>query len=251
MTTRPWFPFYPGDYDRDTRDLDHEQHGVYFLLLMRTWDRETCSLPNDMDFIRRCLPKIHGLTFNRLVPPILERFFHLNEAGQWENKRMKKERRKTEELTKKQRRIAEKRWKNNSGDHATAMPSQSQSHSVAKATGARAPGDPLKAELYARGKQLLGPSAGGQVTRLLHLKGSVPGARAILEMAACAGSPAEYVGAVLRGRLPSAEQDQDVLLLAWCRKNGVSGCDALEIPAILEDMNGGQPYRRKANGNHT
>jgi Protein of unknown function (DUF1376) len=118
-----------------------------------------------------------------------------------------------------------------------------------KEHGANAPRDPEKAALYDRGKQILGPSAGGQVTRLLNLKGSVPGARAILEMAATAGNPAEYVGAVLRGRLPSVEQDQDVLLLAWCKKNGVSGCNAQEIPAILEDMNGGKPYRpAQANG---
>jgi uncharacterized protein YdaU (DUF1376 family) len=128
MTTRPWFPFYTADYDRDTKDLTIEQHGVYMLLLKSMWDRPDCSFPNDMAFIRRVLPQMHGHTFNRLVPPILERFFYLNEEGHFVNKRLTKERQTSDKLSVKQSQNAKKRWKNNDPPMPSHMPSQSHSH---------------------------------------------------------------------------------------------------------------------------
>jgi hypothetical protein len=124
---------------------------------------------------------------------------------------------------------------------------------LAKAKGRQAPpGDQERADLYHRAKQLCGPSFGGQVTKLLdRMQGSVPRARAIVENAAAAGNPAEYIGAVIRGRTPTVEQDTDHLILAWCKKNGLPGhCEAREIPLILEDMNGGRPYVRTQRNGH-
>lgn len=62
-----------------------------------------------------------------------------------------------------------------------------------------APPDPEK-ELFDRGKQVLGKSAGGQITKLLRAKGNnVALARAAIEQASTKQNPAEYIGAVVRG----------------------------------------------------
>jgi hypothetical protein len=55
-------------------------------------------------------------------------------------------------------------------------------------------------ELYRRGKQVLGASSGGLITRLLKAKdGKINLARAAIETAAGKESPREYIGAVIRG----------------------------------------------------
>lgn len=56
------------------------------------------------------------------------------------------------------------------------------------------------AELYRRGKQVLGPKAGGQISKLKAAKGgSISLARAAIEMASTKENAAEYIGAVIRG----------------------------------------------------
>jgi uncharacterized protein YdaU (DUF1376 family) len=133
MTTRPWMPLYVADYQLDTRDLSAEEHGVYLLLLMCAWRRPGGTLPNDKKWLRANLPPMHGLTYNRIVPPILERFFALDENGCWCNERLEKEKRNSEEISENAKRNAEERWakerKNKHLADAEAMLSQSQSQS--------------------------------------------------------------------------------------------------------------------------
>ncbi len=58
-----------------------------------------------------------------------------------------------------------------------------------------------QAELYRRGKEVLGKTAGGFVRKVLTAKGeNVALARAAIEMASQAGDPREYLGAVIAGR---------------------------------------------------
>ncbi|MDP2618601.1 MAG: hypothetical protein Q8P46_00250 [Hyphomicrobiales bacterium] len=65
-----------------------------------------------------------------------------------------------------------------------------------------APLDPEK-DLFDRGKAVLGKSAGGQIVKLLKAKGgSIPLARAAIEMAATKQNAGEYIGAIIRGALP-------------------------------------------------
>lgn len=76
-----------------------------------------------------------------------------------------------------------------------------EQNTVAKATGAEAPPDPSIAEreFFARGKQVLGKSAGGQLAKLKAAKGgNVALARAALEAASQAQNPAEYIAGVIR-----------------------------------------------------
>ncbi len=65
-------------------------------------------------------------------------------------------------------------------------------------------------ELFAKGKQVLGPSAGGLIVSLLKSKkGSVPQARAAIEIASTKQNPREYVGAIVRGAAEPANDFYD------------------------------------------
>ncbi len=103
-------PLYVADYLLDTRDLTAEQHGIYLLLLITAWCRPDCRLPNDPKWIRANLPAMHGHAYNRLVQPLLDRFFKADEDGFLINKRLTKERQKVEEFSAKQKQNADKRW---------------------------------------------------------------------------------------------------------------------------------------------
>jgi hypothetical protein len=57
------------------------------------------------------------------------------------------------------------------------------------------------AELFRRGKQVLGKNAGGLIAELLRAKaGSIPLARSAIEMASTKHDPREYIGAIIRGK---------------------------------------------------
>ena len=132
MGSRPWMPLYVADYLTATPDLNMEQHGCYLLLLVRAWQRPDNALPNDMNWMRAALPHMHGHSFNRLVPPILNRFFELGADNKWRNKRLDDERQKADKLSAKQAQNVGKRWaktKENKGLADTnVIPSQLQSH---------------------------------------------------------------------------------------------------------------------------
>ncbi len=58
-----------------------------------------------------------------------------------------------------------------------------------------------QAELFRRGKEVLGKTSGGLIRKVLMAKGeNVALARAALEMASQAGDPREYLGAIIAGR---------------------------------------------------
>jgi hypothetical protein len=58
-------------------------------------------------------------------------------------------------------------------------------------------------EVFRRGKQVLGPSAGGLIKNLVKAKqGSIPHARAAIEIASTKENPREYIGAIISGTGP-------------------------------------------------
>lgn len=70
-----------------------------------------------------------------------------------------------------------------------------------------APAADAETDYFRRGKAVLGPSAGGVLTKLVKARGgSYQLARAVLETASTKARPAEYIGALLRG-VASAERN--------------------------------------------
>jgi uncharacterized protein YdaU (DUF1376 family) len=129
MSNRPWMPMYWEDYLADTLDLGPDQHGVYLLMLGLAWRRPDGALPSDMALLKRmlagCCADMHGNRFNRLVPPVLERFWTLSADGKWRQNRLEKERETAEKRSGNARESAKKRWSQSSGTKdladATAM----------------------------------------------------------------------------------------------------------------------------------
>lgn len=69
-------------------------------------------------------------------------------------------------------------------------------------------------ELFQRGREILGKSAGGLISQLLKAKGKPELARAALEVAATKENAREYIGAVLRG--PKEAEDDGI----WRKAHG-------------------------------
>jgi hypothetical protein len=69
-------------------------------------------------------------------------------------------------------------------------------------------------ELFQRGREILGKSAGGLINQLLKAKGKPELARAAMEVAATKENPREYIGAILRG---SKETEDDGI---WRKAHG-------------------------------
>lgn len=86
-------------------------------------------------------------------------------------------------------------------DTDTETDTETDKSSEAIASGAEAPPDPSVAEreFFARGREILGKNAGGQLAKLKTAKGgNVALARAALETASTRDKPAEYVAGVIR-----------------------------------------------------
>lgn len=80
----------------------------------------------------------------------------------------------------------------------TVTPTREQSTETEKKDAASAAPE---VDFYRRGKEVLGQNSGGLLRQLLSAKkGSVPEARAVVEMASTKQDPREYVGAIVRGK---------------------------------------------------
>ena len=74
---------------------------------------------------------------------------------------------------------------------------EKEKNAVANAT----PKKSSDAELYDRGKEILGPNSGGLIKRLLAAKdNNIALARAAIEQASTKSNPREYLGAIIRSR---------------------------------------------------
>ena len=134
LMKRPWMPVYVDDFRMDTLSLAADEIGVYFTLLCLAWRNGDGSVTGDMRELKIVLQRLfrdfHGLSFNRIVPKLLDRYFERREDGRFYQERVENELRKAEEISEKQSRNAKERWaqnnKNKNLADATAMPPQSQ-----------------------------------------------------------------------------------------------------------------------------
>jgi len=110
----PYYPFYPGDYLRDTRGLTHGEHGAYILLLCEYYT--TGPLPKDRDRIYRTVSAMTDMERGS-VDNVLDKFFKENNDGKLHNKRADKEIEKRnafiEDQTRKSKLGNKARWGNN------------------------------------------------------------------------------------------------------------------------------------------
>jgi uncharacterized protein YdaU (DUF1376 family) len=127
MSEFPFMPLWTDAYLADTMDLTDSEHGLYLIMLMLSWRRSDCALPDDMKWLKRALQaqcaNLHGHTFNAIVPRLLARFFVRQEGPQnefkWVSNRLQKERKYLQNRSETQRKRAQLRWQNN--DLADAM----------------------------------------------------------------------------------------------------------------------------------
>lgn len=145
-----WFPFYVGDYLRDTPHLTAEQHGAYLLLILAYWPKG--PLPDD-DGMLSSIAKVSLAVWKRMRP-IIAAFFQVHD-GQWHHKRIDKERGRAFGITELRsiagREGAERRWQRDSKPIANAIaepmanakqsdaPSQSQRITSTESGSAREP----------------------------------------------------------------------------------------------------------------
>ena len=115
MSRFPYMSFAVDSYFEETGDLTLEEHGVLMLLVGIAWQRAG-ELPGDLSAIRRLLEtkaaRVHGHTFNRLVPSILERFFQKGNDGIYRNQSITDAIRRASTVSAKQAQNVGKRWAN-------------------------------------------------------------------------------------------------------------------------------------------
>src|SRR5215469_4304133 len=114
MSERPWMPFYVNDFQIDTTGLTADERGVYITMVCLAWRSGDGSVSGDMEELKTVLQNIiadfHGLTFNRVVPKLLDRYFEKRAGGRFYQPGVEKQLRIARELSEKQSRNAKERW---------------------------------------------------------------------------------------------------------------------------------------------
>lgn len=117
----PYIPLYVDDYQRDTRHLSAEEHGVYLLLLMAAWASPSASLPDD-DHMLAGLAKLSAAKWKKIKPVVMAFWDFDGRSKKWAQKRLKKERRLAVDRKQKSADAAATRWKDNKKGDAKTMP---------------------------------------------------------------------------------------------------------------------------------
>lgn len=109
MAEFPYMPLWTDAYLADTRHLETEEHGAYFLLLLEAWRRPDCNLPDDDAVLARLV----GLNRDRWdeIKPVVMAFWTLNKRSKtWSQKRQTRERTIAKVKSEKARNAAVTRW---------------------------------------------------------------------------------------------------------------------------------------------
>lgn len=206
----PKMPIHIGDFLRDTGHLRAAGSGAYLLLLFHHWS--TGSLPDDDEQLSAIARMTRG-EWNK-ARPIIEKFFQpgwvhgrvvedladakdsydkLAAAGSKGGKARAENKRRLSEAT------------SEASSDATSSLNLPLTFNQSKKDAADAAPDP-EVELFRRGKEVLGKTAGGLIKQLLTAKdGKVNMARAAIETAAGKENPREYIGRIISGPQKSNE----------------------------------------------
>lgn len=206
---RPWMPLYIADYLRKTTHLGALESGAYLHLIMDYWQND--GLPDE----DKKLARIAKMTDRewRAAKATLQEFFH----DGWQHEKIDQEISEAIRITGsnagKARDAANARWSKNKSsineavpeaipEHASSIAPQCTLHTSQEERKEDAAGAALpEAELFKRGKEILGKTSGGVIKNLLKAKqNSIPLARAAIEQASTKSDPREYIGAIIRGR---------------------------------------------------
>jgi uncharacterized protein YdaU (DUF1376 family) len=91
-----FMPFYGADFYRDCSTLTFEEQGIYTAILWACWEHPEGGIPVDLKWLKTrlsgCSSDMNTRAFNRIVPPIIERFFTDGGDGFFRQKRLEKER---------------------------------------------------------------------------------------------------------------------------------------------------------------
>lgn len=121
MAEFPAMPLWTDAYLADTRHLNTLEHGAYLLLLMESWRRSRCSLPDDDDMLAR----LAGLQLDEWaeIRPVVMGFWTLDRRSkEWTQTRQKKERCFVEVRSRLQSDRAKSGWNKRKNFDAAAMP---------------------------------------------------------------------------------------------------------------------------------
>lgn len=226
MTALPYMRMFWADYLADTMNLTTEEHGAYLLLIGTYWRRGK-ALPDDDKFLAtatKSSPKVW-----RKLKHTLSVFFDIKD-GVWTHHRVEKELLRSSERSSSASANAKRRLsgrsatsesdtqnqKNESRPKTETPTSTAEVVPLAKANGRKSaspdlfpkpvkpPSDTPEAQLFRRGRELLGDSAGGVIKNLMALKmGNVHKARAMLEDAAGKNNPKDWImAAIWNHKLP-------------------------------------------------
>lgn len=204
MNKRPWMPLYIADYLKDTAHLRALESGAYLHLIMAYWVNG--KLPSE----DRHLATIAKLTDRewQQTKSVLSTFFG---DGFSSHKRIDAELAKATEVSNKRKAAVQQREIKRRSNDPSNVHTLHTSHSVSNETGAAAPPDP-KSEYFRRGREILGRTAGGLLSKLLKTFGdeddpiAIAKARARIEEASTKTNPAEWLGRVMSNLNPTANQ---------------------------------------------
>lgn len=202
MSAPAWMPLYVSDYLADTGHLSMAEHGAYMLLIMHYW--QNGGLPTDDARLAR-ICRATAKEWAAIRDAIAGLF-----GDNWQHGRIDKELATASETMSKRSAAgkagASARYGNRNAD---GMANAEQSHAPSptpspedtpkdKSFGTTVDQKTPDAELYERGKAVLGKGAGGLIGKLLAAKGgNVALARAAIEQASTKQDPREFVGAIV------------------------------------------------------
>lgn len=120
MKSPPYMRTWVDDYIADTLDLDAEEMGAYWLLLLHAWKHPDCSLPDDDRKLAR-MARVGLRRWKTRIKPAVLRYWQI-EGGRLFNGKQRKERAFNESLSESKSRNAKARWETQTPENKQTKP---------------------------------------------------------------------------------------------------------------------------------